>query len=160
MRICFKAITQASSRLSWWVSLRGQPFDFWSGQEIGGGGGEGVTCVFGKNTGLAVLRFQVAIVNWNSTRRQGIKQQGIYFVSIFLLVVFFNVASGGWGVGGGEVVTFIVQCSHRKSLSPSENILHLDPKNSWLFKCTPKIRRNGLINLILPKPTLSPPPQK
>ena len=144
MRICFKAITQASSRLSWWVSLRGQPFDFWRG------GGGGVTCVFGK---------KVAIVNWNSTRRQGIKRQEIYFVSIFLLVIFFNVASGGWGEGRW-LPLFIVQCSHRKSPAPSENILYLDPKNSWLFKCTPKIRRNGLINLILPKPTLSPPPQK
>lgn len=156
MRICFKAITQASSRLSWWVSLRGQPFDFWSEQEIGGGGGGCYMCLR-KKYRASSFKISSCHCKLKFNKKAGIKQQGIYFVSIFLLVIFLMLPVGG---GGREVVTFIVQCRHRKSPAPSENILHLDPKNSWLFKCTPKIRRNGPINLILPRPTLSPPPQK
>ena len=58
------------------------------------GGGGGVTCVFGKNKGLAVLRFQVAIVfnkkAWNQTARE-------LFCFYFSPGYFFNVASGGEG---------------------------------------------------------------
>lgn len=66
-----------------------------------GGGGGGVTCVFGKKYRASSFKISSCHCKLKFNKKAGNQTARDLFCFYFSPGYFFNVASGGWGKGGG-----------------------------------------------------------